>query len=453
MGPVHLAWQRGRSLPRTDRGRRGGDEGLGVRTLACLQGRRIFSGPPMIEKPLSAVTTAEVTAFLARRVPEGRTLDYKEDLGNLTQRDPKKELVADVTAFANASGGDLVIGVGEERDPSGGKTGLPGSANGIQLSAPEDDVKRQLAAIIHDNTDPKLTSFEIATVPGFANGHVVIVRIRRSPAALHMSRLDGRFYRRLSAERIALDARGIREGFVESARTEQVARQFVLERLGLIEVQRGATGGEFDDPLPVAVEVKREEALLVTHIVPSTIADTSQRVDLSTFNAREWLPDAGQQLHWTTRYNLDGAACWPEYGSSDPSRNASSVYWQIFRSGALEYVDAYEPNRLLANNSALSGDGLMRQVTETVTGGLRVVAMAGASFPVFVFVALLNVRNRRLVREPNDYGRGPRQVIDRRNIVLPDVAIVDPATDVAMQLRPVFDALWQTGGWQRTPMR
>lgn len=405
----------------------------------------------MIEKPLSAISTGDVASFLARRVPEGRTLDYKEEFGSITQRDPKKEFVADVVAFANASGGDLVIGVEEERDPSGGKTGLPGDANGIPLWAPEDDVKRQLAAVLHDNTDPKLTSFEIATVPGFARGHVVVVRVRRSPAALHMSRLDGRFYRRLSSERVALDARGVREGFLESARTEHVARSFVAERLVLIDAQRGATAGEFDEPLPVALDMARDEAVLITHLVPSSIADASQRVDVSTFDAREWLSDAGPQLHWATRYNLDGAVCWPDYSGTDPNRPASSIYWQIFRNGALEYVDAHQPNRRVATDGALSGDGVAHEITEAVRGGLRVAAMAGASYPVFVFAALLNVRNRRLVREPGDYGRGPRQGIDRRNVVLPDIAVTDPAPDLAARLKPLFDALWQAGGWQGTP--
>ncbi|MCA9584490.1 MAG: ATP-binding protein [Myxococcales bacterium] len=405
----------------------------------------------MIEKPLSAITTADVTAFLARRVPEGRTLDYKEELGNVAQRDPKKEFVADVCAFANASGGDLVIGVAEERDSTGGKTGLPGAANGIALGAAEDDVKRQLAAIIHDNTDPKLTSFELAAVPGFAAGHVLIVRVRRSPAGLHMSRLDGRFYRRLSGERIALDARGIREGFVESAETEHVARRFVVERLAAIETQRGATGGELDDPLPVVLEVEPDEALLVVHVIPTSVADRSQRIDFATFDARTSLPQASQQLHWTTRYNADGVACWPEYGSSDPARNQSSIYWQLFRTGAIEYVDAYQPNRLRETEARLSGDGLVKEIEGAVTGALRVATAMRVSFPVYVFVALLNVRNRKLVRERGDYGRGPRQVIDRRNIILPDVSILEANTDVGAQLRPTFDALWQAGGWKRSP--
>ena len=50
--------------------------------------------------------------FLEKRVPEGHHLDYKETLSGNNDR-AKREFLKDVTAFANANGGDILIGVEE----------------------------------------------------------------------------------------------------------------------------------------------------------------------------------------------------------------------------------------------------------------------------------------------------------------------------------------------------
>ena len=46
---------------------------------------------------------------------ESRYLDYKERLPGDSDED-KRELLADVTAFANTAGGDLLYGVRERRE-------------------------------------------------------------------------------------------------------------------------------------------------------------------------------------------------------------------------------------------------------------------------------------------------------------------------------------------------
>lgn len=73
--------------------------------------RKIF------DKPLDALTEADIEALRERGVPEGPHLDYKRQLGAKggKSKDWKKELAKDVVAFANAYGGYLVYGVGEKR--------------------------------------------------------------------------------------------------------------------------------------------------------------------------------------------------------------------------------------------------------------------------------------------------------------------------------------------------
>ena len=75
----------------------------------------------MIDKPLSQITFADIERVVAEKWPEGKTLDYKRDpYGN--KDDDKKELLKDVSSFANTQGGDILIGVDEDK---GVPTGIP----------------------------------------------------------------------------------------------------------------------------------------------------------------------------------------------------------------------------------------------------------------------------------------------------------------------------------------
>jgi predicted HTH transcriptional regulator len=78
----------------------------------------------MIPKPFEAIAEDDVLALIANAVSEGRTIDYKRELPGNGDGD-KKEFLADVSSFANTSGGDLVFGIDEVE-------GLPTRITGFQ---------------------------------------------------------------------------------------------------------------------------------------------------------------------------------------------------------------------------------------------------------------------------------------------------------------------------------
>ena len=77
----------------------------------------------MIPKPIDEITKADIDALLTAKVAERRTLDYKELLPGGVD-DAKKEFLYDVTSFANASGGDLVFGVTDQKGTDGNRRGF-----------------------------------------------------------------------------------------------------------------------------------------------------------------------------------------------------------------------------------------------------------------------------------------------------------------------------------------
>src|SRR5437764_9508695 len=100
----------------------------------------------MIDRPLYQITYADIERFVAERWPEGKTLDYKRDLYG-GKDDDKKELLKDVSSFANTLGGDILIGVDEDQ-------GLPTAIPGITVDP--DKEKLRLEEIIRRGLEPRI---------------------------------------------------------------------------------------------------------------------------------------------------------------------------------------------------------------------------------------------------------------------------------------------------------
>lgn len=72
--------------------------------------------------------------FVSLGIPEGLYLDYKEQLSAPLSKEVKREFLKDVTAFANASGGHIVIGCKEPRDDLSVDEQMVGLPNAADLA-------------------------------------------------------------------------------------------------------------------------------------------------------------------------------------------------------------------------------------------------------------------------------------------------------------------------------
>jgi len=69
--------------------------------------------------------------------------------------------------------------------------------------------------------------------------------------------------------------------------------------------------------------------------------------------------------------------------------------------------------------------------------------------PIVILLALLHVKEYRLAAPRRFSLRRIDHKVDRDTLILPDILIEDYNVDVAKELRPVFDAVWQAAGWER----
>lgn len=61
--------------------------------------------------PLDDIEEKHLQGLIDAKTPERKIIEYKSELPKFDDTDDKKEFLADVSSFANASGGDLIYGI------------------------------------------------------------------------------------------------------------------------------------------------------------------------------------------------------------------------------------------------------------------------------------------------------------------------------------------------------
>ena len=134
----------------------------------------------MLNKPLSELAPPDFATLVG--LSESRYLDFKSAPVGTSYED-RREFLADVSSFANASGGDLVFGITEQ-------DGAASAAPGITV-ADADKEKLRLGGLIRTGLEPRLTYFEIEWVQVNGNLGYLVVRVPRSWTAPHRVTLQG----------------------------------------------------------------------------------------------------------------------------------------------------------------------------------------------------------------------------------------------------------------------
>ncbi len=249
----------------------------------------------MFSKPFDQVGKTDIDALVSSQIPEGRELDYKEQLPGNTL-DDKREYLYDLTSLANTLGGFINADKEIQRLES-----------------------FQLAGV-----ERRVPSVRIKPIEGFPKGPILLVQVLRSWAAPHIVTLGGihRFYARGERGKYLMDWHQIRSSFAVSESLPEKVRAFRHERLARI-----ADG----ESLPTEMA---GSARAVLHVFPISAVDPSASVDILRIRSLPGsLPPPGWKSAsgWNGSPNLDGFAQMIDHVS----------YVQLFRDAAIEAVDSY----------------------------------------------------------------------------------------------------------------
>lgn len=165
-------------------------------------------------------------AFLRLAIDEGPYLDYKEAMSGGSPKDSKREFLKDVTGFANAAGGLLLIGVREPDAAVEVEQQLVGIDDGEAIAQ---NLERVAASCV----DPRIPGLLIRSVPLSTGRACVIAHVPSSLGRPHMVQHEGHrsFYVRHSESTGPMTTHELREAVLTSASAEMRARSVVARRL------------------------------------------------------------------------------------------------------------------------------------------------------------------------------------------------------------------------------
>lgn len=378
--------------------------------------------------PLDSVTESSLQQLVDDQIPEDKLLEYKRDLCIVSDKQ-KLEILCDITAMANTSGGDIVYGLGES-------SGLVGLKN-----FNEDDCKLRIENLLRDSIQPRLRGVQFKTLALENGNHALIIRIRQSLSAPHMVRHQGqtRFCGRNAAGKYDLDVHELRSAFLENETFGERLKEFRLNRINKL------ISGDYPTPMTC-------KHLVVLHILPVTGTQREaiySTDDLKRINYSENLRPMGAR-GWGLRHNFDGIIC-----LGGAIRNHTPSYVQVFRQGFIESVCSsildpewngarvdkpemfFIPNMHFENELIQSFDRSFKALREI-----------DSSPPFAISLSLLNVRGFFMFRGVSCSHEG--QEIDRDHLLTTEILVENNDLDGASVLRPLFDQVWNACGYERS---
>lgn len=369
---------------------------------------------------------------------EDKGLEFKRQQ-NPDENGHKQTTVGEVVSFANATGGDLVIGIADDE----------GVASGLWPVHYDDvdDVILRWGDIIKRNTDPELPAHLVDIKPieitdehaeyvaencPSQTGYALVIRVQRSWRSPHRETLKNQFYERSSGGKTELDTGSIRRAMLQGELLTERAREFRDDRLAAIQSNE------------VAVPLNNHPKL-VLHVVPSNAFSVERLIDPSAAapeQADQAVPSIlhprGIERGWS-RYTADGFLI---ARPADDNRYRS--YTLTFRSGVIEALTT----RSYQDDPDFINSGHVRNCLEASLSTYKeFLDRHGGTYPMFCFLSVvggegLPVATQRTGHRDHD----EMEVIDRDVARLPAVRIESPQTDLDAVIDDLLDSLYNASG-------
>jgi hypothetical protein len=149
-----------------------------------------------------------------------------------------------------------------------------------------------------------------------------------------------------------------------------------------------------------------------------------------------------------SRHNLDGFLNWTLKHSPDENSAHGFGYCQLYSHGAIESVDA---SSLIRESREGKGPAIIPTYESGVVDAISVYLdgykQIGIAPPVAIGLSLLGCKGACMYLEHNERWNIKQPLIDRDAAILSEVVIESLDIDVAMEMKPIFDIVWNACGF------
>ncbi|WP_415535920.1 helix-turn-helix domain-containing protein [Dehalobacter sp. 4CP] len=342
------------------------------------------------------------------RTIEDSQLEYKQEVGHLVS------LAEEICAFANTTGGDLFVGITEEKGEAIGLVGI---------NTPDIDreILRYSNAII-GNTDPALTQLKVRAIRLDNGNHVIHFRINRSFSRPHMITANNKFPIRVGNQKMSAGITEIRRLFSEINDFQNLYERFRSRR---IEKALNV----YNLPTP---------AVLI-HYVPLSAFEFNNQYPVIDNISKLQVP----VLSFTGSnpvINVDGVF--------NRAREREAGFTQIFRNGIIELGSSIVFRRNTQEQSIeMLLEHFVRELTINLERQLRNYSTLGMRNPFYLIVNMIGCRGVEAHLNPERYFLIDKNQLDDDFIQLPELWL-DPSTgvDLTAVLSPLLRTLWNAFG-------
>lgn len=376
-----------------------------------------------IEKAkFDSIEERDIQELVDAQVPEGLRIDFK--LTNYGKSDSdKRELLKDVSAFANSHGGHLIIGI-EEME------GVATNITGVDIDADAEILRME--QILRNAIDPPIPGIRMRSIPLAKGRKVLLLRIPRIWNPPHRVTAQGtnRFYIRHSAGVHEPSVEELRALFNQSATALEKARQFRNNRISAI------ASGEGNRPLVGG-------GRLFIHIVPTAAFSGMVHIDVEKIHEahNSFWPLGASGM--SPRFNFHGFV-------NERGGDQNHGYTQIFRNGVLEATKggiARERNKRLF----IPGLALEKHIFERLSVYIDGLRDIGVPPPLIIMFTLEGVKGADYAVMDDPWGDYEPPLPDDI-LFFPECLLEDYGTALKYHkaVRPAFDTLWNAIGYSKS---
>lgn len=380
-----------------------------------------------IDKDIKNITKEDLENLVRNHKQEDSFLDFKRDLYGKTDTD-KKELLKDVSAFANGSGGEIIIGI-EEDNYSQAKTLCGFTTTNISVE------KNRIEQIIMNGLEPKLDTFKVRYIHIGNHRFVMIIRIEHSPLFPHMVSFQrfNKFYIRKSDKNLLLDVYELRNLFLKSENFMQEIRKYNQDKIKNI-LEKNAILPTIDAPK------------ILINFIPFDAFTRQTYLDLAKSNLKINFPEQ--------RINFDGLLA---YQMNDKGINS---YAQIHRNGIIEFLSSSNKVFDIINNPFVIANNLATEKLKIIYGEkngfeyylirksyefINILKKLKVQTPIYIFISIIDAKGYRILYKNNNEEK-ITNAIDRNILSIPELELKRYDNDLKSIIRMAFNMIWNACG-------
>jgi len=339
-------------------------------------------------------------------------------------REDKKEFLADVSSFANALGGDLIIGIIEEN-------GIPIELVGLKITNLDEEI-RKIESIIRDGITPKIPNINIKSIQLNEDKYILVIRIGKSWISPHRITYKGydKFFTRHTKGKFQMDVSELRIAFNLSETMSQRIHNFRNERLGRLVAN--------DTPIPFDIFPK-----IVIHLIPYSAFDTSNYIDINTLKQNAQKAEPIYYTGWSQSINFDGVI---QFSNSN---GLCRSYTQYYKSGIIEAVNCSILSPWRDSENAIPSIDFEKGLIQALEKYLIFYRNIEVATPIFLFMSVIGAKGYTMACRRMHYF--DYSCIDRDMLIIPEFLIEDINITAENALKPCFDYVWNACGYDKSP--